>query len=105
MLSVPMAQRLEGVHVGFLQQVTKLKGKRLRDGSWRKVVAEKVLCGEGEELLPRCDLCRIHMSEGRLTKHQRTARCEKNTQMRWRIRDVAIVDKYSEATFSLTRED
>ena len=29
-LSSRMAQRLEGVHVGFLKQVTKLKSKRLR---------------------------------------------------------------------------
>ena len=28
----PIAQRLEGVHVGFLRQVTKLKVKSLRDG-------------------------------------------------------------------------
>ena len=32
-LLATMAQRLEGVHVGFLIQVIKLKGKRLRDGS------------------------------------------------------------------------
>ena len=29
-LSSRMAQSLEGVHVGFLKQVTKLKSKRLR---------------------------------------------------------------------------
>ena len=44
-LSAPMVQRLEGVHVGFLRQVNKLKAKRLRDGSWRKVAAEKLLQG------------------------------------------------------------
>ena len=38
-LSSPMAQRLEGYHVGFLQQVNNLKAKRLRDSSWWKVAA------------------------------------------------------------------
>ena len=44
-LLAPMAQRLEIVHVGFLRQVTKLKAKRLRDGFWRMVAADKVLQG------------------------------------------------------------
>ena len=33
-LSATMAQRLEGVHVGFLIQVKILKAKSLRYGSW-----------------------------------------------------------------------
>ena len=41
----PMAQRLEVFHVGFLIQVTNLKGKSLRDRLLRKVEAEKVLQG------------------------------------------------------------
>ena len=47
----PMAQSLEGVHVGFLRQVKNLKAKRLRDGSWRKVAVEKVLQGTGTQPL------------------------------------------------------
>ena len=39
MLSEPMAHRLAGVHVGFLQQVTKLKAKKMREGLWRKMAA------------------------------------------------------------------
>ena len=45
------------------------------------------------------------MQEGRLIKHQRTARCDKNTQMCWQRRDVTIVDKCLEAMFSLKGED
>ena len=48
-LAAPMAQRLEGVHVGFLRQATKLKAKILKDGSWYKVVEDKVLQGEGKK--------------------------------------------------------
>ena len=33
-LWTPMAQRLEVVYVGFLIQVTKLKPKMMRYGSW-----------------------------------------------------------------------
>ena len=60
---------------------------------------------EGEEPLPLCDFLGIHMLAGRIIKHQRTAHCDKNSQMRWRRRDVAIADRCSEATFSLTGED
>ena len=51
LLLVPMAQRLGVVHVGFLQQVTKLKAKILRDGSWQKVAAENVLQEAGTQPL------------------------------------------------------
>ena len=49
MLLAPMAQRLEGVHVGFLRQVNKLKAKSMRNGLWRKVEADKVIQGEGTQ--------------------------------------------------------
>ena len=47
MLSEPMSQRLEGVHVGFLQQVKDSKSKRLRYGSWCKA-ASKNTSGSGD---------------------------------------------------------
>ena len=62
------------------------------------------LVQEGAELLPCYDLCGMHMPLGRLIKHHRTARCDKNTHIRWWRRDVAIADKCSEATFSRTGE-
>ena len=34
--------------MGFLRQVTKLKSKRLKDSSWRKVAAYRVLQGAGD---------------------------------------------------------
>ena len=60
---------------------------------------------EGEEPLPCRDLCGMHMPAGWLIKHQRTAQCDKKTQMRWGRRDVAIVDKCSEEMLSLTGEE
>ena len=39
---------------------------------------------EGKESLPCCGLCGIHITAGRLTKHQRTQRCNRNTQIQWR---------------------
>ena len=50
-LLAPMSQRLEGVHVVFLRQVAKLNAKRLKDGLWHKVAAEKVLHGAGTQPL------------------------------------------------------
>ena len=60
---------------------------------------------EGEEQLPRCELCVIHMPVVRLIRHQRTAHCDKNTHMRWRRRDVTIADSCLKVTFSLTGEE
>ena len=60
---------------------------------------------EGKEPFPRCDMCRIHMPEGRIIRHRRMARCDRNTQMRWRQQDVAVANKCLEATFSLTGKD
>ena len=51
MLSAPMAKKLEGVHMGFLRQVTRLKAKRLKDGSWQKVASDRVLQGAGTQPL------------------------------------------------------
>ena len=39
----PMAKRLYEVRMGFLRQVTKLKAKKLKDGSWLKLTADRVL--------------------------------------------------------------
>ena len=67
--------------------------------SWIAVVQE------GRETLPRCDLCGMHIPEGRLRKHQQTQRCDRNTQMQCRRRDVVIVSRCAEASFSLAGED
>ena len=45
------------------------------------------------------------MPLGRLIKHQRTTHYDKNTQIQCQRREVAIADKCSEATFSLTGKD
>ena len=60
---------------------------------------------EGRDPLPRCDLCGMHMPAGQILRHQRKKRCNWNTQMRWKRRDVAITSRYEEAEFSLTVED
>ena len=68
---------------------------------WLQVAVVQV----GAETLPCCDLCIMHMPVGRLIKYWHMARCNKNMQMRWYRRDVAISNKCLEAPFSLTRED
>ena len=57
---------------------------------------------EGTEPLPSCDLCGMYIPEGRLIRHIRTAHCDKETQMRWRRRDVEIEARCLEAMFILT---
>ena len=60
---------------------------------------------EGIELLPHCDMCGMHIPAGRLIRHLRTARCDRNTQMRLRRRDVEVAAKCTGATFTLTGVD
>ena len=45
------------------------------------------------------------MPSGRLIRHRKTAICDRNTQMRWRRRDVAIPAKCAAVTFSLPGEE
>ena len=47
----------------------------------------------------------MHMPAGRLIKHHQTQQCDRNTQMWWRRRDVAIASRCAKASFSLTEED
>ena len=44
------------------------------------------------------------MPAGRIIRHRKTVRCNKNTQMRWRRRDLAIADRCLDATFSIIGE-
>ena len=46
-----MVKKLEGVHVGLLRKVTRMKAKRLKDSSWWEVASEKVLQGVGTQPL------------------------------------------------------
>ena len=50
-LSMPMARRLEGVHVGFPRQVNKLKAKSLKYDTWRNVAVDIMLQGAGTQPL------------------------------------------------------
>ena len=60
---------------------------------------------KGKDPLPRCDLCGMHMPAGHIIRYRKIVRCNRNTQMRWRRRDVAIAARCPEATFSLRGED
>ena len=71
----------------------------------RNLFARIAVVQEGREPLPRCDLCGMHMPEGLILKHQQTKRSDRNTQMRWRSREVAIASLCAEVSFSLTGDD
>ena len=58
---------------------------------WLKQSVDRVaVVQEGKEPLPRYNLCNMHMPAGRLINHHRTKRCDRNTYMQWKRRDVAI---------------
>ena len=60
---------------------------------------------EGKDPLPCCDMCGMHIPEGRPIQHRKMARFNRSTQMRLRRRDVEITAKCLEATFSLREVD
>ena len=60
---------------------------------------------EVREPLPICNMCGMHMLAGRIIKHCQTSRCDNNTQMMRRKRDVEIAENCTRATFSLTGAD
>ena len=60
---------------------------------FRHFISKVAIVQEGKETLPRCEMCRIHITEGRLIRHRRMERCDRNDQMRWRRRDVEVAAK------------
>ena len=72
---------------------------------YRQFFSQIAVVQKGKETLPRCDLCDMHIPTGRLINYQRTQRCDRNTHMRWRRRNVASTSRYTEASFIPTRED
>ena len=46
-----MLKKLEGVYVGFLQQMTGMKAQRLGDVIWKKEGQDRVLQAAGTELV------------------------------------------------------
>ena len=50
-LLTEMSRKLEGLHVGFLRQVTGQKAKRQREGTWRSVAAAEVIKESGTHKL------------------------------------------------------
>ena len=51
MMLATMENKLKGVHVGFIFQVTRMKAKSQKDGSWRKVGLGRVIQGAGTQPL------------------------------------------------------
>ena len=69
---------------------------RLRENfMYHHFISKVAVVQEGMETLPRYDLCGMHMPTGRLINNRKTARCDKNTQMRWSRRDVEIAVRCS----------
>ena len=60
---------------------------------FRHLISKMAAVQEGKEPLPHCDMCGMHMLAGRLIRHRKTARCDRNTHMRWRRRYVEIAAK------------
>ena len=72
---------------------------------FRHLFARMAVVQEGRKPLPHCDRCGMHMPLGQLLKHQQTKWCERNMQMWWRRKGVAIAIQCEGVKFSLTVED
>ena len=66
--------------------------------NWKSKVA---VLQEGQELLPRCDHCGMHIPEARMIKHRQTKRCNKTADMRLIQRNVEMEERCGDTEFSL----
>ena len=105
MVSFPRVLKTARCPVPGCPEVVHSAGWMIEHFMYRHFLARIKVVQEGREPLPRCDLCGMHIPAGRLLKHQREKRCNRNTQMRWRWKDVAIVSQCEGMTFILTGED
>ena len=53
-LSAAISEKLEGVHMEFLRQVTVQKAKRQRGGTWRSAAEGRVIKEAGTHTLGTC---------------------------------------------------
>ena len=60
---------------------------------------------EGSETLPRCDMCGIHIPEGRLIKNWRMVCFLKNTEKRIRRKDVEVTSQCAEIEINLAGKE
>ena len=67
--------------------------------------SQVALMQKGLDLLPRGDLCGIHIPAGWIIKIFKNQRCNNTTQIKWQRRYTVIANRYIEANFSLTGED
>ena len=105
MVSFPPVLKMVRCPVSGCPEVAHSVGQMRKHFMYRRFFCWIAVVQEGMETLTRCDLCGMHIPEGRLRKHQRTQRCDRNTQMQCRRRDVVIVSRCAEASFSLAGED
>ena len=105
MVSFPRAMKTVRCQVPGCQAVSHSAVRMREHFIYRHFFYRIAVVKEGTAPLPQCELCSMHMLEGRLLKYQQTQRCNWNTQMRCRRKDVAIVRLCMEAEFSLRGED
>ena len=85
--------------------VVQSAGRLCKNFMYCHFLSKAVLVQDRARQLTRCDLCIMHMPAGQIIRIRRMARCDKNTQMRWWRRDVAIASRCLDARFRLTGEE
>ena len=70
-----------------------IEGRLREHFTFRIFRSQIAVVQEVREPLPRCNMCGMYTPEGRFIKNLQIERCDKNTQMRWRRRDVEIAAK------------
>ena len=105
MLSSPWVLKMMRCPVTGFLSVVHSAGRLREHFMYRQFFSRIVVVQEGKEPLPRCDLCNMHMSVGRLIKHHNMKQCDSTTHMWWPRRDITITSQCAEASFSLMGED
>ena len=104
-LSFPWVMKMVRCPVPGCTEVAHIAGQTREHFMYRHFFACIAMVQEGGRALPHCDLYSMHMSAGRLFKHQQTKWCDRNTQMRWQRKEVAIASRCEGVMFRITREE
>ena len=105
MVSFPRILQLVRYPVPGFPVVAHSSGRLREHFMYQNKLSQVAVVQEVNKPLPCCNFCGVHIPVGRLIKNSWTAQCDKNTQIRWQRRDVAIAENFKGGNFSLTGED
>ena len=83
-------------------EISHIAGRMREHFVCRNFRSKVAVLQEGRETLTQWNMCVMHMTAGRLLKHQRKEHCFNNTEIGIRCRDVEVASRCLDMEFILT---